>query len=205
GPEALALVEGEHVWFAAPAANMVVDPHNEGGPDDNLAQGVDSDNDGVDITSPTPPSSATVGVFYSHTYTTALRSNGGGFSRTRTRTGGLPQGLNFVDNGNGTATISGFPQAASAGQTFTGTVRANITFAGTVGDLPDSSSQNYSIRVSAAAPTTTPPAFTNGPPPTPTTQGTPYSFTYTASGNPTPTFSQTAGTLPPRLTLSAAA
>ncbi len=47
------------------------------------------------------------------------------------------------------------------------------------------------------------PAITNGPPPSPVIVGTPYSFTFKTSGNPTPSFSLTSGTLPPDLTLSA--
>jgi hypothetical protein len=49
-----------------------------------------------------------------------------------------------------------------------------------------------------------PPAFTDGPPPSSATLGTPYNFTYTASGSPAPTFSVTSGALPTGLTLSAA-
>jgi subtilisin-like proprotein convertase family protein len=47
------------------------------------------------------------------------------------------------------------------------------------------------------------PSITNGPPPSPVIVGTPYSFTFVASGNPPPTFSST-GTFPPGLALSAA-
>ncbi len=47
------------------------------------------------------------------------------------------------------------------------------------------------------------PVFTNGPPPSPALVGASYSFAYTASGFPAPTFSHT-GTLPPGLTLSSA-
>ena len=47
------------------------------------------------------------------------------------------------------------------------------------------------------------PVFTNGPPPSPALVGSSYSFAYTASGYPAPTFSHT-GSLPPGLTLSSA-
>jgi hypothetical protein len=47
-----------------------------------------------------------------------------------------------------------------------------------------------------------PPAITNGPPPSPVIVGTQYSFAFTATGNPAPTFSVKSGTLPPGLTLS---
>lgn len=46
-----------------------------------------------------------------------------------------------------------------------------------------------------------PPAFTSGPPSSPVRTGTSYSHTFTASGNPPPTFSVTAGILPPGLAL----
>ncbi|MFX1412181.1 MAG: putative Ig domain-containing protein, partial [Promethearchaeota archaeon] len=45
------------------------------------------------------------------------------------------------------------------------------------------------------------PAFTSGVPPSPAHVGTPYSFTFAASGNPAPIFSVTSGALPPGLTL----
>lgn len=56
------------------------------------------------------------------------------------------------------------------------------------------------IRASAAQ---VAPSITNGPPSLSATVGTAYStFTYTASGTPTPTFTLIAGSLPPGLTLS---
>ena len=47
------------------------------------------------------------------------------------------------------------------------------------------------------------PAITNGPPPSPVIVGTPYSFSFTSTGSPAPTFSVISGTLPPGITLSA--
>ena len=47
------------------------------------------------------------------------------------------------------------------------------------------------------------PLIINGPPPSPVIVGTPYSFSFAASGNPTPTYS-VSGTLPPGLSLSGA-
>ena len=58
---------------------------------------------------------------------------------------------------------------------------------------------------SATSPTTLygiPPSFTNGPPPTTGTVGTPYSFSYTANGTPTIAYNQSAGTLPTGLILT---
>jgi hypothetical protein len=48
------------------------------------------------------------------------------------------------------------------------------------------------------------PSIANGPPPSPVIVGTPYSFTFSSTGSPAPTFSVTGGTLPPGLSLSAA-
>lgn len=59
----------------------------------------------------------------------------------------------------------------------------------------------------AASPTTLygiPPTFTNGPAPTTGTVGTAYSFSYTTSGTATIAYNQSAGTLPPGLTLTSA-
>jgi YVTN family beta-propeller protein len=41
-----------------------------------------------------------------------------------TETGALPRGVTFVDNGDGTATLSGMPDSATVGNTYTFTVRA---------------------------------------------------------------------------------
>jgi reprolysin-like metallo-peptidase family M12B/putative Ig domain-containing protein len=46
------------------------------------------------------------------------------------------------------------------------------------------------------------PAITNGPPPSLVIVGTPYGFSFAATGNPAPTFSLTSGALPPGITLS---
>jgi hypothetical protein len=50
--------------------------------------------------------------------------------------------------------------------------------------------------------TTAPPVITSGPPPSLVTVGTPYTFTFTATGNPAPTFGVTNGVLPSGLSLS---
>ena len=61
--------------------------------------------------------------------------------------------------------------------------------------------QSFSITVN---PANQAPVITDGPPPTSATVGTAYSFTYTASGYPAPTYSLTAGNLPTGLSLSSA-
>ncbi len=50
----------------------------------------------------------------------------------------------------------------------------------------------------------TPPTITSAAPAGPVIVGTPFSHTFTANGSPAPTFTLTAGTLPPGLTVSAA-
>jgi hypothetical protein len=60
---------------------------------------------------------------------------------------------------------------------------------------------------SATSPTTLygiPPTFTNAPPPATGTVGTLYNFSYATSGTPTIAYNQSAGTLPPGLTLTGA-
>src|SRR5262249_41527089 len=107
--------------------------------------------------------------------------------------GTLPGGVTFVDNHNGTATLSGFPAAGSAG-TYT------LTFTASNGVSPNAT-QTFTLTVTSAG---FAPAFTDGPPPSPATAGTAYALTYTATGSPAPTFRLTAGAFPPGLTLSTA-
>jgi hypothetical protein len=130
-----------------------------------------------------PPSSASVGVAYSFTYT-ASGSPTPTFSLT---SGALPGGLTLSAAG----VISGTPTKAG---TFTGTVTAS-------NGVSPNATQNFSITVTTGSQA---PHFTDGPPPSSATVGTAYSFTYTASGSPAPTFSVTSGSLPTGLTLSAA-
>src|SRR5262249_38608710 len=79
----------------------------------------------------------------------------------------------------------------------------NSATADDVGSYDVVVSNAFGSVTSAIATTTiqTAPAFANGPPP-PATLGTPYSFTLIASGSPAPSFSLTAGALPPGLTLA---
>ena len=126
-----------------------------------------------------PTATGTVSTAYSFSYT-ASGTPAPTFSVTA---GALPTGLTLSSAG----AITGTPTTAG---TYTGTVTATNT-AGTA-------TQNFSIVVNQV------PAFTNGPPTATAVVGTAYSFSYTASGSPTPTFSVTAGALPTGLTLSGA-
>ena len=93
--------------------------------------------------------------------------------------GTLPSGVNFVDNGNGTATISGTP-AAGTGGTYPVTITA-MNSAGTV-------TQNFTLVVNQL------PAFNSAATAT-ATVGQASSFTLTTSGYPAPALTYT-GTVP---------
>ena len=88
-----------------------------------------------------------------------------------TETGTLPTGLNFTDNGTGTAVISGIATA-------TGT--ATLTMTASNGQSPDAT-QTFTVVVGNA------PAFTSASTATATT-GSAFSFTATAGGYPAPSW-----------------
>jgi len=125
-----------------------------------------------------PTATAQVGSFYSFTYT------GSGAPRPTFAlySGTLPPGLTLASTG----LLSGNPTQSGV---YSGSVIASNGVGSAV-------RQSFTITVHQA------PAFANGPPPSPTTIGTSYNFTYSASGYPAPTFSVTAGNLPTGLNLS---
>lgn len=133
------------------------------------------------ITSAPPPVSAQVNAAYSFTYTTT------GFPTPTfsLASGNLPPGLHLGSAG----LLSGVPTQAGA---YSGSVIASN------GVYP-AASQAFTITVFNVP---TAPVFTDGPPPVVATVTLPYSFQYTASGYPAPTFTITAGSLPPNVTLS---
>jgi kumamolisin len=131
------------------------------------------------ITNGPPPSTATVGSSYSFTFT----ASGYPVPTFSVPPGSLPTGLSLSSAG----AISGTPTADGV---FTGTVTAG-------NGIGTAATQNFSITVDQA------PTITNGPPPN-GTNGTPYSFSYQASGYPAPTFSVTPDSLPTGLSLSTA-
>ena len=100
--------------------------------------------------------------------------------------GSLPSGVTFTDNGDGTATLAGTPAAGTNG-TYTFTIDATNGFA------PDAT-QSFTLSVGAA------PAITSADSTT-FSEGSPGSFTVTATGDPTPTVTEF-GNLPSGVTYS---
>ena len=127
------------------------------------------------------PASATAGVATSITVTTAGSPTS--YTTNVTHAGALPAGLTFTNNGNGTATISGTPTAASGGS-YPITLTAKNT-AGTV-------TQAFVLMVTAAPAITTAAGAT-------ATVGAGFSFTVAATGSPAPAMTET-GALPQGLT-----
>jgi uncharacterized repeat protein (TIGR01451 family) len=103
-------------------------------------------------------------------------------------TGTVPPGMTFVDNGVGNGTLSGTPTAAG---TYTVVINA------TNGVLPNAV-LDYTLTVD---PNGMAPVFTADSPPTPVAVGSPYSYTFAATG--ATAYSVATGTLPPGLTLDA--
>jgi hypothetical protein len=102
----------------------------------------------------------------------------------------LPSGVTFVDNGNGTATLSGTPAASTNGTySYPVCISASNTFNGTT----NTSTQSFTLTVDQAPAITSASAasFTSGSEAL-MTAGTPGSFTVTTTGNPTPGITNTA-------------
>ena len=100
------------------------------------------------------------------------------------RTGTVPPGMTFTDNGNGTATLTGTPTTG-------GSYPLSLTASNGVNP---NATQTLTVTVSQA------PAITSANSTT-FTVGTPGSFTVTTTGTPTPAISRT-GTLPSGLTFT---
>jgi photosystem II stability/assembly factor-like uncharacterized protein len=133
----------------------------------------------ITVDPPTIPS-GTAGVAYPPTTFTAT---GGNEPYTFTRTGALPAGMTFISG-----TLSGTP-------TQTGAFPITVTATDASG-CPGS--RSYTLTINCPAITVNPPTLPGG------TVGTPYSQTLTATGGIAPySFSVTAGSLPPGLTLGA--
>ena len=119
----------------------------------------------------TSPATATFTTGHSGTF--AVTTSGVPTVQTITATGTLPAGLVFADNGDGTATLSGTPDAGSGGT-------YPVTLTATNGLTPNGT-QNLDITVQEPPQVTTDPTDQTGPP------GTSVSFTTVGTGYPTPT------------------
>jgi len=100
-------------------------------------------------------------------------------------TGALPSGVTFVDNGNGTATLSGNPASGTAGS-------YPITITANNGVTPNAT-QSFTLTVNTL------PVFSSGGSTT-FTVGSPGTFSVAASGSPS--FTVSSGTLPSGVTLT---
>jgi hypothetical protein len=121
----------------------------------------------------------TVGTAGSFTVTTT-----GTPTPSVTETGALPSGVAFVDNGNGTARLSGTP-AAGAAASYAITIKAH-------NGVGTDANQSFTLKVNQA------PAITSANSTT-FTVGTAGSFTVTTTGTPTPSVTET-GALPSGVT-----
>jgi Pro-kumamolisin, activation domain/PQQ-like domain/Putative Ig domain len=132
------------------------------------------------ITNGPPPATALATTPYSFTYT----SSGYPAATFSLNTGSLPPGVTLSAGGvlSGTPTQSGI---------YSGTVAAS-------NGISPNATQNFTINVQQPVA----PAITDGPPPSAVLLNAAYSFTYTGTGFPTPSFSISAGSLPPGITLS---
>jgi hypothetical protein len=119
----------------------------------------------------TSPSTATTGqgAPFSFTVTTT-----GSPAPALSYTGNLPAGTTFTDNGDGTATISG---------TITGTVGTYLALISANNGIGGTVNQDFILTVN-------PVNITSATSST-ATYGSPYSFTVTATGSPTPTLTKT--------------
>jgi len=125
---------------------------------------------------------ATAGSAFSFTVTT-VGSPTTSYTTNVTHSGTLPAGVSFGNNGDGTATLTGTPTAASGGT-------YPVTF--TAVNAGGTTTQSFVLTVSAA------PAITSAAAAT-ATDGASFSFTVRATGAPAPTLAE-AGTLPQGLT-----
>jgi hypothetical protein len=133
-------------------------------------------------------------VFTSANNTTFTTGSAGTFTVVATgtptpalsETGVLPTGVTFVDNGNGTATLSGSP-AAGTGGSYTITIKAKNT----VGTSP----QTFTLSVDQSPAITSNASTTFG-------VGAFASFTVTTSGFPAPALSDNSATLPSGVTFA---
>lgn len=125
--------------------------------------------------------SANAATFQVGTFSSFVVTTTGSPTPSITEIGILPTGVNFVDNGNGTGTLSGTPAVSTGG-------KYNITFKASNG-VPPTASQSFTLTVNES-PTITSANATSVP------QGFPFVFHVTTTGFPTPMIAEM-GALPP--------
>jgi uncharacterized protein YjdB len=101
----------------------------------------------------------------------------------------LPPGIGFVDHHDGTATVN-VTSTAAAGM---------VTIAITATNAAGTTAQALQLSIT---PADTIPVFTSSTPPSSGLVGTAYTYTFSATGVPTPTFAVSSGNLPPGLNLN---
>ena len=136
----------------------------------------------------TSSSSATFKVGTAGTFSVTTAS-GGYPTPTMSVSGTLPSGVTFLDNGNGTGTLSGTPATGSGGL-------YNVTFTASNG-VGSPAAQAFALTVDEAPSNSNPPPLTAET----FTVGTSGSFTATLGGYPYPTITES-GTLPTGLTFT---
>ena len=125
---------------------------------------------------------------------TFIVGSAGSFTMTTTgvptaalsESGVLPSGVGFVDNGNGTGTLSGTPAAGTSGS-------YEVTLGASNGVSPDAA-QNFTLTVDVS------PTITSSPTTT-FTAGSPGSFLVTTTGNPNAALTES-GSLPSGVTFA---
>ena len=135
------------------------------------------------FTAASPPAAATAGNPYTYTFA----ATGTPAPTFRLSSGTLPAGLALNTT---TGVLSGTPTTA-------GTSTFAVTAAN--GVSPDAVTGPLTITVNPAQAA---PVFTAASPPATATAGTPYTYTFAASGTPAPTFRLSSGTLPAGLALN---
>jgi uncharacterized delta-60 repeat protein len=134
------------------------------------------------FTAATPPATGVVTVAYRYTF----KASGNPAPQFSVASGAIPNGLTLNAT---TGVLSGTPTTVGD---FTFTVKAAN------GTAPDAVTGPVTIHIAS---TKSAPAFTAANPPTTAAKTIPYSYTFVASGAPSPTFVKASGTLPPGLVL----
>jgi hypothetical protein len=131
----------------------------------------------------TSPASATATAGTAFNFPVTTVGSPTTYTTNVTRSGTLPAGVSFTNNGNGTATLSGTPTATSGGT-------YPLTF--TAKNTGGTTTQSFVLTVSAKPTISTAATAT-------ATVGSTFSFTVKATGAPTPTMAESGG-LPQGLT-----